>query len=275
MAKKGKKRTTKGKQRGWLIPKKQVRVWINQAGEQVLQQDYTAAIQTCRRILRYVPAKSAERAEALEHLGAAYTMLKQFEAAYQAVSQALEITPHQAHLWYNRGLIGRYTMRLVQAAQDFEKAGTLEAGRQQGQKYAEILVSTREMAESERALRGPDFTLDQLQEQQELFQQGIKLMQQEKWAEAEQVWHQVIEIADCLPQPQGNLGITLLMQNRYDQAEAAFKQALDIDPTYDLAQRNLDMLPMLQESGTTPHFSLRDPSAQAKVGLTPIWLDDD
>ena len=274
MAKKRKKRPQK-KQKGWLIPKKQVKGWLNQATHQMMQQDYAAVVQTCGRILRYAPPNSEERGQTLEHLAGAYTMLKQFEAAYQTLSQALEINPHQAYLWYNRGLTGRYTMRLVQATHDFEKAVELASDPQQRHKFTEILAQTRQMAESERALRGPDFSLEQLQEQQELFDRGIQLMHQEKWTEAEQALRRVIEMADCLPQPQGNLGLALLMQKKYDEAEAAFERALEIDPDYDLAQRNLAMLPLIRESGAIPDFALREPFAGAKVGLTVQMVDDD
>ena len=275
MAKKRKTRTPKGKQKGWLVPKKQVKDWLNQATTQMMRQDYAAVVQTCGRILRYAPPNSEERGQALEHLAGAYTMLKQFEAAYQSMSQALEINPHQAYLWYNRGLTGRYTMRLVQATRDFEKAVELESDLRQRNKFTEILAQTREMAESERALRGPDFTLEQLQEQQALFDRGIQAMQRGKWGEAEQAFRRVIEMADCLPQPQGNLGLALLMQKKYDEAEAAFKRALEIDPDYDLAQRNLALLPLTRQSGETPNFALREPFAGAKVGLTVQLVDDD
>jgi tetratricopeptide (TPR) repeat protein len=194
------------KQKGWLIPQKQVNDWLGQATHQILQGDYPGVIQTCQRILRYAPAKATERAEALEHLATAYTMLKRFEDAYQILSQALEITPQYTHLWYNRGLTGRYTMRMVQAVRDFEKA--------------------------------------------------------------------VIDMSDCLPQPQGNLELTMLMQKKYDEAEVALKRALEIDPNYDLARRNLAMLPLTRQTGETPQFALRDPAAQAKVNLTLKLVDD-
>ena len=52
----------------------------------------------------------------------------------------------------------------------------------------------------EMALRGPDFTLDQLIEQEDLFQNGLQLK------EAEQAFQASIAMGDCLPQPGGNLG---------------------------------------------------------------------
>lgn len=275
MAKKRKKGITKGRPKGWLVSKKQVEEWLDQATNQILQEDYAGTVQTCRRILRYVPGPAAERGEALEHLATAYTMLKQFEESYQTLSQALEISPHLARLWHNRGLTGRYTLRLVQAVHDYEKAVELESDPGMRQKFAQILAQAWEMAESERALRGPDFTLAQLQEQQALFGQGLELMRQEKWIEAESAFRRVIDMADCLPQPNGNLGLTLLMQKRYDEAEAAFKRALEIEPDYDLAHLNLAALPSIRQSGDIPKHFIRNPMADAKISLTIQKADDD
>jgi len=143
------------------------------------------------------------------------------------------------------------------------------------EKFTEILAQTREMAEQERALRGPDFTLEQLKEQQELFNQGIHMMQQKQWAEAEETFRRVIDLGECLPQPRGNLGIALLMQKKYDKAETAFKQALEIDPDYDLAKRNLAMLSAVRQTGETPAFDLRDTFTNANIGLTVRMLDDE
>jgi tetratricopeptide (TPR) repeat protein len=275
MAKRKTKKTQPGKQKGWMAPKKQVHSWLTQATRQVLEQAYPRVVQTCQRIVRYAPANSPERAEALEHLATAYTMLKQFEEAYQALSQALEINSQHAYLWYNRGLVGRYTMRLVQALHDFEKAIELEKDPDQREKFIEILAETRQMAEGERALRGVDFTLEQLGEQQELFSQGLQLMRREEWAEAEQIFRQVIEMGeDCLPQPHGNLGLVLLMQKKHDEAEVALQRALEIDPNYELAQRNLAALPSIRQSGQTPAFLMTNPMTKAKIGLTVQIVDD-
>jgi len=258
----------------WLAPKRRINQWLTKASEQILAQDYTGALVTDNRILKYVPPGASQRVEALDYIASAYTMQRQFEEAYQAVSQALEIAPDRAYNRYNRALLGRYTMRLVQALFDLEKAVDLTKDPVQRQEWTELLEQTRAMAESERIRRGPDFTLEQLREQQELFIQANHAMQHKKWGAAAEKLRQVIEMGDCYPQPWGNLGICLLMQENYDEAEAAFKRALEIEPDYDLARQNLALLPASRAGGKKPQFMLRDTVAQqAKVNLKFQDLD--
>ncbi len=139
----------------------------------------------------------------------------------------------------------------------------------QRKKINELLIQTRELAESDRALRGPDFTLAQLEEQQKLFIQAIKYMNQAEWTMAAQTFQRVIAMGECLPQASGNLGLALLMQKQYDAAEAAFKRALEIDPDYDLARQNLKILPHLRQTGQVPDgIATRNPFDDANVSLT-------
>ena len=116
----------------------------------------------------------------------------------------------------------------------------------------------REIAHKEMALRGPDFSLDDLIEQQEMFQTALRLMEKKQWDEAEEALRRVIEMGDCNPQPWGNLAGCLIMQERYDEAEEALHRALEVDPDYDLALRNLALLPMIRQTGM-PDFELRHP----------------
>jgi len=85
-------------------------------------EDWQGVIENCQRLLRVLPKKSSERAEALAYLGNAYAMQQEFEAAYQALSEALTITPQDAFLWFNRGLTDRYLVLLGQSVRDLEKA---------------------------------------------------------------------------------------------------------------------------------------------------------
>ncbi len=138
-------------------------------------------------------------------------------------------------------------------------------------KMAEALAFSRQLAEKERALRGPDFTLEQLIEQEELFQTAVKLMVNRDWPRAEESFRRVIEMGDCLPQPQGNLGVCLLMQERYDEAEAALRRALEIDPGYKHARENLALLSKARRSGSPPEVQLTHPFEGRKLKKSIIF----
>ena len=52
-------------------------------------------------------------------------MLEKFQQSYAAFSAALELTPNDAKLWFNRELISRSTMRLGQSVKDFMRGAEL------------------------------------------------------------------------------------------------------------------------------------------------------
>lgn len=239
------------------------------AGQYLLRSDYPAAIATAQRVLRAPGAKSTQRAEAYDRCGAAYMQLGQHEDAYAAVTAAVALDPNSALLWYNRGITARYTTRLGQSLHDFERAAALDTEGLLHKQLAKVLPLARSMAESERALRGPDFTLDQLIAQESLFQKAVLVMAQRRWAEAEPLFRQSIAMGDVLPQPWGNVGICLLMQRRFDEAEAALRRALDIDPDYAIARQNLAALPTIRASGKLPAMRITTAfdGKQAKAGL--------
>jgi tetratricopeptide (TPR) repeat protein len=229
-----------------------------------MRHDYEAVVQIAQHILKCVPEGSRPAGEAYNHLGVACSMLQDFDRAYEAFTKALVVFPEDATIWYNRSGAARYAMRLGQSVRDLERA--LELGSPPGmqRKWEEELAFSRKIAQEEMAMRGPDFTLDDLIEQQELFQSALRLTGKKQWAEAEQVLRRVIEMGDCHPQPWGNLAGCLIMQERYDEAEEALRRALEIDPDYDLAQRNLAMLPIIRQSGA-PEFELRQPFKGKKL----------
>lgn len=123
-------------------------------------------------------------------------------------------------------------------------------------------------------MRGPNFTLDQLIEQEDLFQRALSLMEQGQWSEAEQAFKASIALGDCLPQPWGNLGICLIMQERYDEAEAALKHALVIDPKYTLAKRNLMMLPETRRTGPPEMIEIKDPFKNSKLKQSITFIEE-
>ena len=222
----------KPRPRGWLVGKQQIEDWLNLAKHQMANQDYLAALRTARRILKYIPKKDPVYAETLGVIGSVLALQKDFEQAFQILTQAVDINPNDSYLWYNRGLSALLTSRSGQSLRDFERAVRLEDAGKMAAEFRKQEKVARHVAESEMALRGKNFTLDQLIEQQELFQHGNNLSAQGKWQEAIDSFRQAIEMGDCLPQPWSNMGACLAMQNRFDEAEAAYRRALKIDPKY-------------------------------------------
>ena len=271
------KRRKKKKQNrppGWQTSRQHVEQMYKQASKQLIQGKYANVIRTCERIIAAVPPNSRQRAEALQIMGNAYGLLKQFDDSYETLSQALEMIPEDPYLWFNRSLSAMYTSRTGQAFQDLERAVELEGNGEMAERFAEQLELIRGIVVSERKMRGVDFSLEQLIEQQELFQTGIQLSRNEKWAEAKQVYTRSIAMGDCLPQPWGNLAVVLIKQQRYDEAETALTRALEIDPEYAHARHNLKILPKLRKSRGTEQFAFTHPFQDANIGID-IFLEDD
>lgn len=241
-----KKKKTKKKRsnhpKGWLIDPKQVDAWILKASDQIRHKDYDGVIRTCKKTLIYLPKGDKVRAEVLGLMGTSYAMQKNFEEAYQTFSEAIQIDKEDAYLWLNHSLSCRYTSRSGESLRSMEKAVLLEGDGEMAADFAKELNLTRKIAESELATRDEGFTLDELIEQQEYFQEGMRLSEQGKWEKAEERFRKTIDMNDCLPQPWSNLGIALQMQERFDEAEDAYKRALDIDPKYKNAKKQLKNL---------------------------------
>lgn len=228
--------------KGWLVGKQQVDDWLARASDQLAGQDYDGAIRTCKRILKYLPKKDKVCAEALGMVGMAYALQKKFEESYQTLSEAVQIAPENAYILFNRGLSARFTSRTGQSLRDFEQVAQMKKDNLVTKKIGGELEFARKIAFSEMKIRGKDFTLDQLIEQQESFQRGNQLSGEGKWQEAEAAFRKSIEMGDCMPQPWGNLAICLVMQDRFDEAEEAYNRALEIDPKYEFAKQNLESL---------------------------------
>jgi tetratricopeptide (TPR) repeat protein len=248
-----KKRRSQKKRRslpkGWRASPQQVEAWLAKAEQQLIEKEYASAAQTTRRVLRHVPAGSKPSAEALRHLGAALGLLQDFEGSYRVLTKALEVAPEDASIWYNRAASGLFTTRTGQALRDVERAIELERNPRSRTMYERKRASLREIVDEQIALRGPDYTVDQLIEEQETFQAGIRLMEGGQWAEAEELFRQVIAVGNVPPQPWANLAGCLIMQERYDEAEEALRRALEIEPDYKVARLNLAKLPYIRQHG--------------------------
>ncbi len=235
--------------RGWKAPHAQVVRWLDDLEDALREQNFKLAKQLAQKVLRHVPAQSGPGKEALGYLGMALSMLDEYEASYQTLSAALVLQPERSDLWYNHSLSATFTVRTGQSLRDLEQAVALEQDPSLLATYNERLDFMRGIVAEELALRGPDFTLEQLIEQQQLFNHALALFQAKRYQDAEAAFKRVIEIADVLPQPWANLAGCYMCQERYDEAEAALHRALEIDPDYRLAQENLLYLPRLRQDG--------------------------
>lgn len=262
--------------RGWLRTPKQIEDLVEKASYHVVRGNHKRVLKICKRIQRYIPSDAKPRAEALVYMAHAYVQLKRFQEAHEALTKALEITPDDPILWFNRSLTSMYTSRSGQALKDAERAVELEGDGKMAKEYIERLNFLRPLTESEIKDRGPDFTLEELIEQQELYQRGVRHMDDEEWEKAEQCFRETIEIRDCLHQPWGNLGMVLLMQERYDEAEKALKRSLEIKPTYQHALINLASLESLREEGGPPpkRFVQTSPFQDKDIGVSYIFEDE-
>jgi len=255
--------------KGWLVGKQQIDDMLAKATSQLVAQDYDHAVKTCRNILKYIPKKDKVCAETLGLMGMAYALQKKFEESYQTLSEAVRINPDDSYLLFNRGLSARFTSRTGQSLRDFEQVAVMKQDSVVSEKLEEALGFARKIALSEMRLRGKNFTLEQLIEQQELFQHGNNLSGQGKWEEAELAFRQSIAMGDCLPQPWGNLGISLVMQNRFDEAEDAYRHALKIDPGYKNAKANLKSLSYWREHpDEKPEYKITTPFQNLKSSVT-------
>src|SRR5207245_2952053 len=239
--------------------------YLDLTGHQIFQGDYAGAVINCERLLNYLPKSAPQRVDALEQLGTAQGMLQNFPQSYAAYTEALSLDPNNAELWFNRGMSSRFTSRFGRSFRDYERANELNIRPELAKKLEEELKFARKVAGESLKLRGPHFTLDQLIEQEDHFQNALLLMEAGQWQEAERAFRASIAMGDCLPQPWGNLGICLIMQERYDEAEAALKRALVIDPKYTIARKNLAALPETRRTGPPAIIDIKDPFRDSKL----------
>lgn len=248
---------------------------LNLIGEQLLEEDYSGAVMNCERLLSFLPTHSPMWVDVLAHLGTAHAMLQNYPQSYAILTQALELSPDAADLWYSRGMACHFTMRFTQFLKDFERAVALNKDPALSERFAKELQESRKLAEESARLRGPDFTQEQLLEQENLYQRGLATIEASQWQEAEEAFRQSIAMADVLPQPWSNLGLTLMMPKRYDEAEAAFKRALVIEPHYTLAKNNLMLFDEARRTGPPKQIGMKDPFSDVKVkqNLTYVVKD--
>jgi len=252
----------------------QVDKLLDLIGHQIFQGNYAEAVANCERLLNYLPKHARQRVDVLNQLGTAQGMLQNFPQSYAAYTEALSLDPNNAELWFNRGMASRFTSRFGRSFRDYERAKELNTVPELAKQLEGELKFARKMAVESMKLRGPNFTLDQLIEQEDHFQNGLLAMEAGQWQEAERAFRASIAMGDCLPQPWGNLGICLIMQERYDEAEAALKRALVIDPKYTIARKNLAALPETRRTGPPAIIDIKDPFRNSKLKQSITFISE-
>ncbi|MDQ2903278.1 MAG: tetratricopeptide repeat protein [Ktedonobacteraceae bacterium] len=243
-------------------------------GQHIIQGNYAEAVATGELLLSYLPQRAPQRINVLDQLGTAHAMLQNFPQSYAAYTEALSLAPDDAVLWYNRGMASRFTSRFGRSFRDYERAQELNIQPELAKKLEKEVEFARKVVKKTLKLRGSDFTLDQLIEQEDLFQDGLQFMEAGKWEEAEQAFQASIAMGDCLPQPWGNLGISLMMQERYDEAQAALQRALVIDPHYTFAKSNLAALPEIRRTGPPARIGMKDPFKGSKLKQSITFIKE-
>jgi tetratricopeptide (TPR) repeat protein len=259
-----------------LTPKEQEKAGIalDKAANYLRKQDWKAAVRTYLALLKWLPQDRELQEIAWSNLGNAYMMLKDFDQGYLAFSRALEYSPESAYLWGNRGMAAIFTFRGGQAQRDLEKAVRLEKDKRERRRYQEGLDKARRMVKEEMRIRKNKVSIEQLIEQQDLFNQGLRMMAEKRWQEAEKAFRRVVEIADVLPQPNGNLGMALFMQRRWDEAETALRRALEIDPEYQLARDNLALLAQTRKTGMLPReYEIKSPFEDKDLNISLVFRE--
>jgi tetratricopeptide (TPR) repeat protein len=248
--------------------------YLDLIGHHIFQGNYAEAVTLCERLLNSLPRHAPQRVDVLDQLGTAQAMLQNFPQSYAAYTEALSLDPNNAALWLNRGMASRFTSRFGRSLRDYERAKELNTRPELAKKLEEELEFASDLAGKTLKLRGPDFTLDQLIEQEDLFQNGLQLMEAGEWEAAEQACQASITMGDCLPQPWGNLGISSMMQERYDEAQAALKRALVMDPGYALAKCNLAALPEIRRTGPPARIDITDPFKSSKLKQSITFIKE-
>jgi Flp pilus assembly protein TadD len=223
---------------------------IEYARQQMHSGDFAGCISICEPLLNSLPKHSEIYLEALSLTGLAHGMQQNYQESYDIFSEAVALDPTRAEFWHNHGLASSYMGRIAEAVRDYERAVELSKNdtSEMAYRFALELEEGCQRLQEAMATHEADITLEEYTKREESFSQGVRLMKQKKWSEAELIFRQLTSTGSRVPAYWGNLGVCLTMQIRYDGAEEAFKQALAIDPNYPIARDNLKWLPDIRRS---------------------------
>jgi len=224
---------------------------IEHARQQMVIGDFQGVINTCTSSLLTVPERRAgARVELLMMQGLAHGMLEHYQQSYDIFSEAISLDPSIAESWFNRGLSCTFLSRPAEAVQNFEHALELlpEKTSAMAHKFEAQLRESRQELQEILESYDTGVSVEQYTQREQCFVQALRLIRQERWPEAEQLFRQLIETGARIPSYWGNLGVCLMMQSQYTEAEQVLRQALTIDPDYELARENLRKLAIARRS---------------------------
>jgi tetratricopeptide (TPR) repeat protein len=224
---------------------------IQQARQQMSLGDFARCISICEPLLNSrQPIGKEMRVELLALSGLAHGMLRHYWQSYDIFNEAIALDPSMAELWYNHGLACYYLTFLGEAVQDFERAAELTKNdaSEIARKFAAQSELSRRELQNDMQQHEPGLTFEQYMERERHFTQGMRLIKQKNWQEAERLFRLLTETKSRILSYWGNLGVCLMMLSRYDEAEEALKQALALDSDYSIARDNLQLLPELRYS---------------------------
>jgi len=246
---------------------------IEQGNEYLMMRDddLPRAERAFKKALRLVPPGVPPRDVILFNLGTVYARGRRYEDAYQHFQAAIAVNAERPEYWFNLAMSSVHTLRLGRALRALEQCLGLRSDDQLRRMAHKELVFVRGMVERELSDRPEGFTVEQLIEQEDAFQDGCAAMEAERWSKAADSFRRVIDMADVRPQPWGNLGTCLLMMGQYDEGEVALRRALEIEPDYEFAKYNLTMLERLRREGGTPDSIVIPPfTAKPPPDLIPL-----
>jgi len=182
--------------------KKYINQLDKQAGELLVQNQYTEAEQKYKEILLY----ERNNSNTWMNLGIIYYLTERYQAAINALNQGREIEPNKAEIYYNLGLVWEKISQLDQAIGDYQKAIELNP----------------EYLNAYNNLGNIYYATGKIKEAESIYHQAIKanpnhfgsylnlgniLMAKKQWDEAIEIYLKALEINKNNPDILYNIGL--------------------------------------------------------------------
>ncbi len=181
------------------------------------------------RNLKEAVRKNPYDAQAYYHLGLKYEELGRQKEALKAFQQAASLKPDYAEAYFRLGKVKAARGDLDTAIKDFQRTLQLQKDFPEARAYLSR-------------------TYDQ---------EGLGLMEQERWSAAAEAFREAIRSNPQADAPLNNLGVACFKQNRWPEALSAFQDAVRANPNNSEAHYNLGLLYNLMNNNAGTHEQLR------------------